>query len=556
MLLLISTWLFWLIVCYGHGAILASLYFRFSAKPKTAFPLSFFSIVWLGFFHVVLLAQLWHFVAPVNLNCVLTLAAISTLGYALGRPIGTAVWESGRPLKGKGLVLRALTAVVVSCASLTASQPVSMYDTHLYHFNVVRWITDYPIVPGLGNLHNRLALNNLFHIFAALCDVSVWRDKAAHLALGFMFSVATIASTYRHSNFERIFCSVTLFYLLEQLFSPHSMASLSTDLSASLLVLVTLKSFFSEDRLRVPLVVTSASLAVTFKVSMLPILLLAVINAYYYATTEITSRTIRLRAIFILSFMPFWLIIPFLMRNIILSGWILYPLPVAQISLPWAMPRAEVQDIYDWIVSWARWPSHKLEETLHSGFFAWFKPWGRTFLTTWASRYLWYGTFSLVAAYWSGIINFDRSDELKRYYSALLITGLGILLWFKAPDIRFGEVWFWAFLALTLFPWINSELATNPRLSSLIMITGLVLFSPNYFNNLLNLGPKPIFLIAPDAPVFGLDRLDFQQDDSNQTLYKPKSGDQCGNSPIPCTPYRNNYRLIVPGRIESGFLPG
>jgi hypothetical protein len=37
----------------------------------------------------------------------------------------------------------------------------------LYHFNTIRWLNEYPLVPGLGNLHGRLAYNQSFFTYAA-----------------------------------------------------------------------------------------------------------------------------------------------------------------------------------------------------------------------------------------------------------------------------------------------------------------------------------------------------------------------------------------------------
>ena len=49
---------------------------------------------------------------------------------------------------------------------LAASVPIH-YDSGLYHIQAVKWIEQYAVVPGLGNLHGRLAFNpNLFNLTA------------------------------------------------------------------------------------------------------------------------------------------------------------------------------------------------------------------------------------------------------------------------------------------------------------------------------------------------------------------------------------------------------
>lgn len=57
------------------------------------------------------------------------------------------------------------------CFALTliwTTQEPGQYDTGLYHAQAIRWIEDYGVVPGLGNLHMRLAYNSAFMSLQAL----------------------------------------------------------------------------------------------------------------------------------------------------------------------------------------------------------------------------------------------------------------------------------------------------------------------------------------------------------------------------------------------------
>lgn len=48
------------------------------------------------------------------------------------------------------------------------SEPIKNYDTALYHAQSIRWIEEYGVVPGLGNLHHRFAYNNSIFSLQAL----------------------------------------------------------------------------------------------------------------------------------------------------------------------------------------------------------------------------------------------------------------------------------------------------------------------------------------------------------------------------------------------------
>ncbi len=38
-------------------------------------------------------------------------------------------------------------------------------DNILYHLNTIHWLNEYPTIPGLGNLHGRLAFNQSYFSF-------------------------------------------------------------------------------------------------------------------------------------------------------------------------------------------------------------------------------------------------------------------------------------------------------------------------------------------------------------------------------------------------------
>jgi hypothetical protein len=64
-------------------------------------------------------------------------------------------------------VMRTATIVIIMLAGASwiasrSMRPPTNGDSGEYHFNTIRWINAFPIVPGLGNLHGRLAFNQSF----------------------------------------------------------------------------------------------------------------------------------------------------------------------------------------------------------------------------------------------------------------------------------------------------------------------------------------------------------------------------------------------------------
>lgn len=59
------------------------------------------------------------------------------------------------------------------------------YDTGLYHSQAIRWIEEFAVVPGLGNLHMRLAYNSAFMCLQALFSLGWFVGQSLHTLNGF-----------------------------------------------------------------------------------------------------------------------------------------------------------------------------------------------------------------------------------------------------------------------------------------------------------------------------------------------------------------------------------
>ena len=79
------------------------------------------------------------------------------------------VWKSNNRSFHYILIVTALLALVFL---KWACDSIEHYDTYLYHAQAIRWIEEYGVVPGLGNLHHRFAYNNSVFSLQALFSLS------------------------------------------------------------------------------------------------------------------------------------------------------------------------------------------------------------------------------------------------------------------------------------------------------------------------------------------------------------------------------------------------
>lgn len=108
------------------------------------------------------------------------------------------------------LMYRLLPTVVIGIVVLElASGWVGHYDTYLYHAQAIHWIEEYGVVPGLGNLHSRLAYNSSFLSLQALFSLKFLAGQSLHSMNGFvmwiLLSYAVCAMKFWHK--KRFFAS-------------------------------------------------------------------------------------------------------------------------------------------------------------------------------------------------------------------------------------------------------------------------------------------------------------------------------------------------------------
>ena len=124
-----------------------------------------FVLIWLGWAITLFLLQILNLFIAINIFSsvpFLMLGVISAIVFFKNegwkQAASTSSWVYS--------VLLAVTTIWV--AILSMSSP-TIYDDGLYHFNSIRWLNEYPIVLGLGNLHSRLAFNQSFFAYVAYC---------------------------------------------------------------------------------------------------------------------------------------------------------------------------------------------------------------------------------------------------------------------------------------------------------------------------------------------------------------------------------------------------
>ena len=518
-----------------------------------------FKYFWIGLIALVAILQIYSLFLPVDKTAFIFVVGVSVF-LCLSSPrtaLGQikAVLNSIKLLKINFALLIFVGLILVSFAH-EARQLISYYDTILYHLNAVKWISTYPAIPGLGNLHTRLAFSGPFFLYASITNIGIFYDKSAHIAISLLTSVVFVqwimTMVKREASLpQKIFCLLTLPYIVTKGWS-YEMASLSTDMAMSLPLLVVFYYILSKKK-EILIILGLATLSVTTKYSGMAAVFVALFYLILNARKLGAYGKELIFSILVVGLMG----VGFLARNAVLTGWLFYPMPLGQLNLPWAMPRELVLSIGEVIKGWGRAPGGGYLDSLNLKFFAWFIPWLNANQTSYQIKIFALSLLGLLTGLSSEKYSRKMSELGKEWKMLLIFAFLGIVLnIFQAPLLRFSAVFFWILFALSYMPFI------------------LIFWEENYLGKFISLAIPAILMIsiAGFGPKFdtGYSFRVLDKDSSfpvktfvasprgekpELTIWIPKDGDLCGNSSIPCAPKPIQLRQRVPGDIYMGFLP-
>jgi len=494
---------------------------------------------WMGLVITIAVLQIWSIFLPVNIYALITVLTMGLLSLSLvfrknkfPKIKKIKDWVVGNRIF---IFATCLTFIVVS---YYASQPVGWDDSLLYHLNAVKWGKLYSVVPGLANLHSRLGFNSSFFLFASMLDN--WLiDRSSHIALSILAIVLSIEYIWifikSNDRSLKLFCLFTMPLIFYSIAYREIIASLSPDFAVTVIILATSIQFLKKEKSSNLIAGFLSILLITVKFTVVPFSIFVLIYVFYMHR----DFFVRILSGCIL------LIVPFLIRNIYLSGWPLYPLPLFKISVDWAMPPSQVDGLYTVIKTWAKYPGTEWTKYIDATFWEWFPVWYQSNQSSFEIKILAFSFILVLMFPFLKIVNkkyLFRNKKLILLCIASFISLIYIL--FTAPDLRFGAIFVWIFFASVLslyfriFKW-NHNIKFLAIIATIVFL--IFISWPVRFDN------EPILRsIRWEQP--------WPTKNVNGILMPVKLG-FCGNSDLPCTPEENKIKERVFGDISKGFMP-
>jgi hypothetical protein len=532
------SWIIGLTVFFAFGHFFIRL-FKFHEKNIYNFADVFF----LGLSAVgtiLAILSLWIPLTGYVLISLFTLSLIY-LGYNYRKGQLSLLTNTLLKLKNLSLAYKIALALFVIVLAFYCLLPPGHFDSGLYHWQGMMWVESYPVIPGLGNILERLGFNSnalLLHSAFSLQDILGFHVIGLNgLVLVILFS--WIILKIRESGLIPQLALILFVFLILR-FHDVYIASPITDWMPNIIIsYLLLRAVFDYHSPKtVPLLYWVLPVfCLTLKISVAPFCLFSLIvfigllrNKQY--KTILTSIIIACV-----------ILIPWFARNVIISGYLVYPYPAIDLfNVDWKVPASVAEAEQNLIKSWARVHSSDVETILNMPLTEWGK--------LWVVRFIEYSKTALLmcglAAISPFIILFTQKRKLlKKPYKIYpwLIAFIGTIFWFiMAPDVRFGFGYI-TFMAVVPFLLIDSKTEnTFLKKAPIILIFLFLLFfarmslttvkntvgDRTYFSFLYK--PNTMDYIAKQTAV---EYVPYELNDI--IIYVPISGTQCCyNHEIPC----------------------
>lgn len=519
-------------------------------------------------------------------NVPVILTAVGT-GIVLRKPLAVFFRKKAAET-GKGRwILYALLTLLFAYGS---SRGYMHYDTGLYHAQAIRWIEEYGVVPGLANLHSRFGYNSAAFALCALFGGGGVMKYPMHCAAGFFALLCAVKCTglltlpvrkrVRVSDFLYAGCIFYLVAVFRELVSPASDYFAMLILFWTVLTWVELWEKGEREILPYGLLSLYLVYAATVKLSAAVLLVLAV----YPAVRLLKEK--KGRQVAVLIGLGILIALPYLIRNVIISGWLFYPFTFFDwFDVDWKISKGYADSDAKEIRAYAMgiFDVYQLEQPFSRWFPNWLK--GQAgldrllVLAGWAAAPV--SAALAVCSVWKGLRagknaaarkgtgaaqSAEKATALKPagmepFSFALLqaAAALGFFFWqFGAPLVRYGYFYV-LFLPLTAFGslYVMAQGAGAAKISRQtalyrvfvgLLVAFLLYKGYNLIQMTAELGGQPYYIYQQDyadspAETYEVDGV---------TVYVPTDRGQIGYNKFPSSPIVQKIELRD-GTLESGF---
>jgi hypothetical protein len=482
-LAVVLTWLLVGLMLAGCGFLARLALLRVLTNSPTAGLVA--ADLWVGLAALLAYLQVWSLFLSVNWAAWLAPAGSALIGLALAAPRLRRL-NLSRCSPGV-LALAAVGTLWVANRALAYARD---YDLGLYHLNAIGYALKFPAIPGLGNLQERLGAADAHFVFVAFLEHGPWAGAAPHLAGGLLVSMlfVEVASRFALRPAARVQGSFT--DRLALLLVPativvigvrpeYRLSSPNLDLAAFVLFAVGALYLAEavERDFQLTAALTSTSCFALAAATRPLYWLMTVLAAGWLIVAARRRRDLgkrgNFRSLVLVCALPGALLIGWMTRQAVLSGYPFFPTTIGALPVDWRVPSSVVSEQNRWNASWARWPGRTPDTVLNS--WHWLGQW----LRAEAKDLDVLAPLLLLAGLVPSLVGRAVADPERRKRAAPMLAILvpvvpTLVVWFViAPDPRFalGPIWL---LSIALAAWALPASTRRPPPTPLLLFAAIV----------------------------------------------------------------------------------
>ena len=451
MVVIVLSWVYMFLICtlIGIGTL--------SPVRNRRFSVTLYLVT--GIIGITVYAQFFSIFAKLGLWAhVMLVAAALVCGYR-NRSTVWQLWQTYRP------VLCSWEGFFYCCFVLLiaffTSRGEFHTDTNIYHAAAIRIYEEYGLVKGIGNLQLHYAYNSSYLAFASIFSMKWLLGSSLHTTTGFLETVMCLYAFHGLRAFRQhkahvadmMRIGILLYTLVNVTRSMSPATDYATMFFALFIITAWCENFFEKgsDLTVYCLLTVAAVFAATLKFSSCLLVLIGLYPAWCLI------REKRWKEIGICLFGGCVILCPFLVRNYLISGWLLYPFErIDLFKVPWKIPLEYLVHDADQIKVWGRclYDVEKVDMPLYEWLPVW---WEHQF------RYekMFLGGVLLGTALQLLMVGMRlyRKQKIRPQMAVLHLAVWGnVLVWFLvAPFIRYGLAFLIAVVMLAVGDYLGER---------------------------------------------------------------------------------------------------
>jgi hypothetical protein len=535
MISLILGWLYSLVIFYFYGLIVSRLLF---GNRTQALGFSTLQTLITGIVAISTAASIYALFLPIkDWLHIFVIAGICIYYFYNKSLIHNHIKSLVKKFRSLPLLYWVGLGALSGLLAFKATQPgLFNYDEGLYYLPLINLIKEFGMLLGSGNIYFHHGLNSSWFVLAALFKFDFLKGHAFPVinTLLIMLSLAyslrgVLALSHKKITIENLYATILLPFLL-LIMTSWGLLSWSPDLPVIILIL--LMPYMLLPKSNNPMFLYGLSIFLfTIKLSALPIILITAWSSY-----KLLKKNFNLKTILILLGIGSIIVLPWLVRNIVTSGYLTYPIHNLDLfNVDWKVPKAIATYMIDNTRGWARIKGLQMPEVQTLGFYNWFTHWFFQNIFSIELDALFLATLIFLSSAWS----LRKTIKKIPHYPLLLSTFiLGVVFWFmSAPETRYGLGWICGLASLLILPVclqtlliIQKKYMAPAQWAYVIFCLYAILFGKipiDDFNESLlqRTWQLPQYPIPQTEKIILSDQV---------TFLKLKQGDQCWETNMPC----------------------